>query len=210
MLATCCHDHPPVVGWHNRDQTLTLGAVGEAYGVSAHCRVCIWCAMAGVHAPTASCAGPSRRRHASKAWRSRKPAPLRRTGVGHGCSSGCLPLTWKAVPCVSKARCGSSRRLRRGAHHENPAAPKAGGGPTPHCASPPSSVCMGRFWPLTFRRAPSGVIVPHALAPVPVRGKPSSVWSRPPHGAAARPHPAHPGPSKARPKEQPLEMMAPT
>ena len=61
----------------------------------------------------ATCAAPSSRRRANKGWKSPKAVAPHRTGRGRGCSSGCSPLTWNAVRCVSRADCGSSRRLWR-------------------------------------------------------------------------------------------------
>ena len=62
------------------------------------CPTSIWCAMGAASRRTATCVGQSSPPHVSKASTSRRRAPRRRAGAGHGCSSGCLTWIWLRCP----------------------------------------------------------------------------------------------------------------
>ena len=78
------------------------------------CPVSIRCATAAAWHRIATCGRPSSRPHASKGVEAPdRPDARRRTGRGRDCSSASSRLTWHAARCVSRAGCGSLRRLPR-------------------------------------------------------------------------------------------------
>ena len=70
--------------------------------------------LGGVWRPTVNCAAPSCPRRVNRESRHLRRAPRRRTGVGRGCSSGCVLSLWASVRFAIGERGGSLPRFPRG------------------------------------------------------------------------------------------------
>ena len=85
--APCSTPHPPVVGWHNRSTRSPWELLEQLAAGGATAACASWGRYGGCWA-LARCAESMRRRHASKAWRSRSHRPFAALELGTVAQAG--------------------------------------------------------------------------------------------------------------------------